>query len=178
MEEKNFIDRFKDFYYKRNGKAILFFGFYLIFFLALILFLKKEEKVNVDENKVGKSLTINELVNLNDYEYSFEIKDEDNTLYYKGTKNNIDYHDFNYSYFFDPVNINQLVKKSKVKEDNVYEISNEIINSLLDTERESGNNTIMVHSNEERIVLDLDLHEYMNKNVYLMSLSYQRSANE
>lgn len=179
MEKKNFIDKFKGFYHNKNGKAILFFSFYAVFFLILALSLSKEKNNDIPkENNVSNFLSISDVINLDNYKYSISVNDDGNLVNYYGSKKVIDYNDFEYKYFFEPTSINQLTKKGIIKENNQYEISNEVLNKLLNTEKNDGNNYLVIYPYEDKVVTNLDLHEYMNKNIYSIEIIYQRSANE
>lgn len=178
---------FKDFYQNRGGKAIFFFGFYLIFFLVLASFIKsvqdtKEKSSNLlEENTISTITTIHDLFE-NDFSYSFEIEDDDNIITFNGSKSSIDYNDYEYPYFLDYVNINQLIKKSKVTKAGqvmtYYELSNQTLNDILNTNMPDGVNTISEFygtgsQNEGTYTVILDLKEYMGKEKFMIKLNYK-----
>ena len=182
MENKGFFNKFKFFYNERNGKMILFFGFYLIFFIFLGTFLRninnnQTPTPNKEEKKEITTYDLNKIVN-SDYQYEIIILDNEEEINFKGSKDNIDYENYENKYFLDIYNINQLIKKSKFKEskDNVltYELPNKEINDILLTEKDDGINTIYVSVNDDTIVnkITLDLAKYLEKDKYVITISY------
>ena len=183
------MDGFKTFYNDRKGKYILFFGFYLIFFIFLAIYIRTvRENKPVNENKeeiVEKEITtydISKLIN-NNYEYRFVVLDvdkdgSDNSATFAGTKNNIDYANFENKYFLDIYNINQLLKRSKYigTENRVlkYELSNSEINDILLTQKKDGVNKIEVYVNENGEVFEIimDLTNYFEKENYVIEMIY------
>ncbi len=180
MKNKSFFDKFKSFYNERNGKMILFFGFYLIFFILLGLFLRNindyQEKVP-EEDTIITTYDVSKIIN-NDYQYKITVLDNEEFIEFNGTKNNIDYENYVNKYFFDIHNINQLIKKGKYlkTEKNVliYELSNAEINEVLSTEKETGSNKIEVYVENDKSVYQiiLDLTKYMEKDKYLITINY------
>ncbi len=180
MENKSFFEKFKYFYNERNGKIILFFGFYLIFFAVLGVFLRNvnnNPKENEEQKEVITTYDVSKIVN-NDFTYQIKVLDNDEIVEFNGTKNNVDYENYANKYFFDIYNINQLIKKSKyVKtEENVlyYELSNEEINEVLLTEKNTGLNQIEVSVKDDTSVYQivLDLAKYLEKDKYLITINY------
>lgn len=180
------MEGFKDFYNNRNGKMILFFGFYLIFFIFLAFYLRglNDNKVDApkDETKVEEKITtydISHLIN-NDYSYNISILDNEDTISFQGTKNNIDYGNYQYKYFLDIYNINQLLKKSKFLDSKdlvlSYELSNSVLNDILLTTKDSGDNKIDVSVNKTGQVekITMDLSKYMEKEKYLIVINYNQ----
>ena len=175
------MDKFKEFYNEKNGKIILFFGFYLIFFIFLGFYMKglnntPPDNTNKDEIKIT-SYTINNLVN-SDYKYDIKILDNDESITFSGTKNNIDYANYENKYFLDIYNINQLLKRSKFIESNdyvlSYELNNKEINDLLLTTKDDGINKIDVIVNKNSAVnkIVMDLSNYMGKNTFQITINY------
>lgn len=156
----------------KKTKAILFLSFYFVFFLVLILVFK-QNNIPLEEENVSV-LTINELVNLPSYQYYYEIDIDDDIIHYSGTKNNVDYLDFENNYFLNPINVNQLIKKSKFVGDKTYELSNDTINNFLETSVDSGINKITINENKDTLDLTLDISAYMNHDKYIIKLNYQR----
>ena len=189
------MDGFKDFYNNKKGKAILFFGFYLIFFIFLAIYMRslnanRQENTSNEETNVVEKITSYDISNLinNDYEYTIKIIDYDNSVdesvTFKGTKNNIDYANYKYKYFLDIYNINQLLKKSKYidTEDYTvlkYELNNSEINDILLTQKEDGANKIEVYVNEKTEVQEivLDLSNYFGKEEFHIELFYSEVDN-
>ena len=179
------MNKFKEFYNEKNGKMILFFGFYLIFFIFLAIYLRNiQNNQKVDPNKeninIEEKLTtysINHLIN-NDYKYTIKILDNDEVINFNGTKSNIDYGNYQYKYFLDIYNINQLLKRSKlVDSDNEhlsYELTNKELNDILLTEKADNINNIDVYANEKTEVtkIILDFSKYLEKEKYVITVDY------
>ena len=179
------MDNFKTFYNEKNGKAILFFGFYLVFFLFLFFYMRsyeankpKEEKK--EQEQVEEKITTYDISNLinNDYTYTIEIFDNEEVINFNGTKNNIDYANYQHKYFLDIYNINQLLKRSTFVDSNnyilSYELNNSELNDILLTDRVDGKNKIDVYVNEKTEVnqIYLDLSNYLEKDKYQITISY------
>ena len=179
------MNNFKSFYNDKKGKAMLFFGFYLIFFIFVAIYFKsnninmtntnKEEAI--EEEKKLTTYNINNLVN-NDFQYEIVIFDESDMKVFKGSKNNVDYDNYENKYFLDIYNINQLLKRSKyVNSDKYvlyYEISNSILNDILLTEKQDGVNKIEVHVDYNGGVekISMDLSKYFGKETFQINISY------
>ena len=178
------MDGFKDFYNNRHGKAILFFGFYLIFFIFLAIYIRglntNNKNTPKEETKVEEKITSYNLSNLinNDYKYNISIIDNEETITFSGTKSNIDYANYPNKYFLDIYNINQLLKKSKFidSEDFVlsYELNNSEINDILLTNKKEGINKIYVNVNGKGEVnkILMDLTNYLEKDKYEIIINY------
>lgn len=179
------MDKFKTFYNEKKGKYILFFGFYLIFFVVLGIYMNSlrannpKEETKPNEEIVEKITTydISNLIN-NDYTYNIHIIDNEETIDFKGKKSNIDYANYENKYFLDIYNINQLLKRSKLinSENNIltYELSNKEINDLLVTNKADASNKIDVHVNDKKEIyqVNLDLSQYFGKENYLIVIDY------
>ncbi len=165
-------------------KAALFFGFYFFFFLFLFTYIgnnnvssKDNTDKTIEEKEEIKEYSIKYLTD-NNYIYHFIIDDDNKITEYNGTKENIDYTEFDNKYFLDIFNINQLIKKSKYinTTDSTmnYEISNDDISSLINNEKMEGISKINVHvtnGNLDKVILDLS--SYMQKEKYLITLNYE-----
>lgn len=187
------MDEFKTFYNDKKGKYILFFGFYLIFFIFLAIYIRSvKDNKPIEKNKeeiVEKEITTYDISNLinNDYSYEIEVSDNYNTTNFSGTKNNVDYANFENKYFLDIYNINQLLKRSKFmgSEDNIltYYLYNKELNELLLTNKteneEISSNKIFVYVNDdaevEKIVFDLST--YFEKVMYQITINYSVGDN-
>ena len=176
------MDGFKTFYNEKKGKYILFFGFYLIFFIFLAIYMRsinanKPKEEPKEESKVITTYDISNLIN-NDYQYNISIQDNGQKIEFNGTKNNIDYANYANKYFLDIYNINQLLKRSKLKssENNIltYDLLNSEINDILLTDKEEGINEIQVYVNEQSNVTKIafDLSSYLNKEEYEIIINY------
>lgn len=184
---KNIFQKLKAFYQSKRGKSICFFGFYLIFFLVLAIILnnnqnrlnnQKNNKEEVNNQQINNNYNISNLINSN-YNYQFLVYDNDITYKFSGSKNNIDYMDFDNKYFFDLYNINQLIKKSKFvkREQNIlmYELNNSVLNDLLIQERRDGINKINIYlkTNGDIEKFIFDLSQFMQKDKYILELNYK-----
>ena len=184
------MEGFKDFYNNRNGKMILFFGFYLIFFIFLAFYIRgldnnKNREMPKEEENIKEEITtydISHLIN-SDYSYNISILDNNETINFNGTKSNIDYGNYFNKYFLDIYNINQLLKKSKFIESKnlvlTYELSNNELNDILLTNKSDGTNKIDVLVNENSKVekITMDLGKYMGKDKYVITINYQVGEN-
>jgi hypothetical protein len=176
------MEGFKKFYNEKKGKYILFFGFYLIFFIVLAIYIRSyNSNKPVDNNDVETDvITTYNLSNLinNDYKYSIVVIDGEETLNFNGSKNNIDYANFTNKYFLDIYNINQLLKRSKLisNEDFIlkYELTNKEINDILLTNKEYGTNEIDVYVNNKGEVnkIYFDLASYLGRDIYQITIDY------
>lgn len=184
------MDDFKDWYSNKKGKQILFFGFYIIFFAFLAIYIRsannnKPEEPKKEEIKPVERITTYDITDLldNDYQYEIVINDNEEIISFNGSKSNVDYNDFANKYFLDIYNINQLLKKSKFvgSSDNIltYELSNTSLNEILLTDKKDGSNKIFVYVKDdtkvERIVLDLA--NYLEKQVYQINIKYTVGVN-
>ncbi len=179
------MDGFKTFYNEKNGKYILFFGFYFIFFIFLSFYLrslnanKPQEEEKPQEEVVEKITTydISNLIN-NDYSYIISITDNEEIVNFEGRKSNVDYANYEYKYFLDIYNINQLLKRSKlISSENyvlTYELENKEINDILLTNKKSGVNIINVLVNKKGEInkIEFDLSNYLDKDIYQININY------
>ena len=191
MEKKSFFGKLKEFYQSKRGKSICFFGFYLVFFLVLAIFLKqqrnvpqeepKKENTNIISNNKSSNdslFNISKIVNSN-YEYLYKVNDNNEIITFQGTRLNVDYLNFANNYFFDIYNVNQLIKKSKFisNENNMlhYELTNSVLNELLLTDKIEGINTIDIYVNDNKEVekIVMDLKNYFEKEKYEITLEYK-----
>ena len=184
------MNKFKEFYTEKNGKMILFFGFYLIFFIFLAIYMRKINAYKKTENKTNNTqieekittYSINNLIS-NDYSYSISIIDNSEMIRFAGTKNNIDYGNYEHKYFLDIYNINQLIKRSKLVDSNTnmlsYELANKELNDILLTQKTDNTNKIDVYVNSvgevNKIVLDIT--RYLEKDNYQITINYMWGDN-
>ena len=141
--------------------------------------------IDKEKEEVVEKITTYDLSNLinNDYEYSFVISDDEESITFSGTKNNIDYANYKNKYFLDIYNVNQLLKKSKYidTEDLTlkYELNNSDINEVLLTQKEDGVNNVEVYVNEKKEVskIVLDLTNYFEKDKYVIEMTYTEVDN-
>lgn len=187
------MDGFKTFYNDKKGKYILFFGFYLIFFIFLAIYIRtiRENKpVEKPKEEVASQITTYDISNLinNDYKYMIKVIDydenSDESITFEGTKDNIDYANYKNKYFLDIYNVNQLLKRSKYIDtiDGTvlkYELNNSEINDILLTQKPEGINQIEVYVNEETKVQEiiLDLSNYFEKEFFRIEMFYTEVDN-
>ena len=187
------MDGFKKFYNEKKGKHILFFGFYIIFFVFLAIYISAMNSNRpINNNKEGtaeKEITTYDLSKLinDDYEYKFVIVDYeddiDESVTFEGTKNNIDYANYKHKYFLDIYNVNQLLKRSKlISSQNLlltYNLENKELNDILLTQKEDGVNKIEVYVNENAQVHEiiLDLSNYFGKEMFRIEMFYTEVDN-
>ena len=175
------MDGFKTWYSEQKGKYILFFGFYLIFFIFLGIYMRSiRNNVPINEIDVDTEITtydISDLIN-NDYKYEIVVDDNGEITNFIGTKSNIDYANFPNKYFLDIYNINQLLKRSKlITSENyilTYELKNSEIDDILLTNSSLASNEIMVYVDKDTKVnkIVFDLANYLNKDNYVITINY------
>lgn len=187
------MENFKNWYGEKKGKYILFFGFYLVFFIFLAIYLRtirNDKPVEKTKEEVVEKITtydISDLIN-NDYKYMIKIIDydenSDESITFEGTKDNIDYANYKNKYFLDIYNVNQLLKRSKYIDtiDGTvlkYELNNSEINDVLLTQKPEGINKIEVYINEETKVQEivLDLSNYFEKEFFHIEMFYTEVDN-
>ena len=158
---------FKDFYHNKQGRAILFFGFYFVFFLVLAIGLKNR---NVIQDNSSNKTEIIIQSNDSDYDLSKII-----SKYKIDIKGNVNKEKL--EYFLNIYNINQLIKKSKFikRENNLlnFELNNQILNELLNTDS-TGISKINLYVNEKNnvIKIEINLLEYQ-KEECMVIIEYQ-----
>ncbi len=190
MEKKSFFGKLKEFYQSKRGRSICFFGFYLVFFVVLAIYLKQQQNVVKEEPKKESTIISNnksnndslfdirKIVNSN-YEYLYTVNDNNEIIKFQGKRLNVDYLNFANNYFFDIYNVNQLIKKSKFisNENNMlhYELTNSVLNELLLTNESEGLNIIDVYINDNKEVekIVMDLKNYFEKEIYEITLEYK-----
>ena len=112
MNNDNFIRKFITFYKTKKGKAVCFFGFYLIFFIILIAFINVNPTDTPNIEDVKEEVLYNTaLLENNDYTYNYVIESNEKKEF-NGIKNddNTELNEYEYNYFLNLYNIKQLVK--------------------------------------------------------------------
>lgn len=161
----------------KRKKMIIFFGFYLIFFICLFIWLKNSnvENTNVPTDEETSFTYKTDLIENNNYTYVYEIEENENVNTIRGIRDDENYEvsEYKYKYFLDIYNIKKLIKNSKYlyKIDNnneisyKYEIENKTISNLLQNSKEieNGVNNILVYvdNNDNVYKIELDLSSYM-----------------
>ena len=161
----------------KRKKMIVFFGFYLIFFIFLFIWLKSNnvENTNTPIDEETSFTYKTDLIENNNYTYVYEIEENENVNTIRGIRDDENYEvsEYKYKYFLDIYNIKKLIKNSKYlyKIDNnneisyKYEIDNKTISNLLQNSKEieNGVNNILVYvdNNDNVYKIELDLSSYM-----------------
>ena len=161
----------------KRKKMIVFFGFYLIFFIFLFIWLKSNnvENTNTPIDEETSFTYKTDLIENNNYTYVYEIEENENVDTIRGIRDDENYQlsEYKYKYFLDIYNIKKLIKNSKYlyKIDNnneisyKYEIENKTISNLLQNSKEieNGVNNILVYvdNNDNVYKIELDLSSYM-----------------
>lgn len=92
---KKYIEAFKELKKKPYGKAVIFFGFYLIFFIFLAIMARTSPRrvINSGDYQKGKKRTAS-LVSLikNNYSFSYKINLDEGNYIYTGNKKGKEYY--------------------------------------------------------------------------------------
>ena len=162
----------------KRKKMIAFFGFYLVFFIVLFIWMRSfNTKTNNEVNDGETVITYKtDLIENNNYTYVYEIIENDRTYTFKGIRDqeNYDVSEYKYKNFLDIYNIKKLIKNSKYlyKTDNnneisyKYEIDNKTLSNMLQdnkTPSEGINNILVYVDNSDNVYkIELDFSSYMN----------------
>ncbi len=161
----------------KRKKTIVFFGFYLVFFLFLFIWMRsygsssKTLPIKEETNFTYKT----DLIENNNYTYVYEIEENGIITTFRGIKDQDNYElsEYKYKFFLDIYNIKKLIKNSKYlyKIDNnneisyKYEIDNKTISNMLQDGKEvdNGINNILVYvdNNDNVYKIELDFTSYM-----------------
>lgn len=124
---KNAIIFLKELYKKPYGKAVFFFGFYLIFFIVIFIILGMGGDNKNKKNEETKQFDISYLEKYN-YSFDYKVVLDNNTYNYVGNKNSN-----TYDYTYNGKEYYNEDGKSYIKLDEYVEVDNPIkFNSLLD----------------------------------------------
>ena len=161
----------------KRKKMIAFFGFYLVFFLVLIVWLRSTNDGNKKVPEQGETeITYKtDYIENSNYTYIYEIEENDQKYTFKGIRddNNYEVSEYKYKSFLDIYNIKKLIKNSKYlyKTDNdgvisyKYELDNKVLSNMLQDGKnpEEGINNIVVYvdTNNEVYKIELDFSNYM-----------------
>ena len=91
---KKVIEFIKELRKKPYGKAVIFFGFYLIFFIVILLVLNLNGTKDKEETEKITGINIQYIKRYN-YAFKYKVVLDDNTYSYEGNKDNST---FNYTY--------------------------------------------------------------------------------
>ena len=120
---KKYIEMIKELYKKPYGKAVLFFGFYLIFFVIIAVAARIGGRTSLDvkyDKETITGITTNELKNYN-YSFDYKVVLDDTTYSYVGSKESSK---FNYTYNGKEYYNDKT--KSYIKEEDWKEVDNPI----------------------------------------------------
>jgi len=161
----------------KRKKMIGFFGFYLVFFVVLLIWIKStDDGTKPPTEKTETEITYKtDYIENNSYTYVYEIEENDQKYTFKGIRddNNYDVSEYKYKAFLDIYNIKKLIKNSKYlyKTDNdgiisyKYELDNKILSNMLQDGKnvEEGINNIVVYVDKDNNVykIELDFSNYM-----------------
>ncbi len=159
----------------KRKKTIAFFGFYLVFFVFVFIWMKTNEPPKEVTNEETVITYKTENIENNNYTYVYEIQENDNTYTFKGIRDDENYEvsEYKYKFFLDIYNIKKLIKNSKYlyKIDNnneisyKYEIDNKTLSNMLQdgkTPNEGINNILVYVDNDNNAYkIELDFSNYM-----------------
>jgi len=190
--EVSLFEKIKTVWQDKTVRATLFFGFYFFFFLFLFINLdidsltvgknnssnnqNNETQVgnqdNSENNNVNNQDNIfwefNTLIKDN-YGYTYTINENDEIRMFNGrvSEPNILIDDYQYNYFLNLYNINQITKNSKFINKNIfqdgyqfnYEINNKSLGRLLENGNvlEDKQNTITIYTNSNMVINKVEL---------------------
>lgn len=198
--EKGKTNKIKEYFSSKTVKATLFFGFYFFFFLFIALSFNKNfvnNNSNNDKNEVkeeSNQLFYTDHITDNDYTYRYIIYENNETITFSGSSQNInqELEDYSYKYFLNIYNLKQIIKNSKYlskidSSDSVkynYEIKTSELKELLEESIDlevDGLNNIFVYTNSSLDVtlIKIDLSDYMKShgyNKYVIELNYQEGV--
>ncbi len=180
----------------KKRKTIIFFGFYLIFFTFLIIYIrsyKDDLKVTETDNVLYKT----ELIENGTYSSRYTIIENEDTYTFEIKKDDENYEASEYKYknLLDIYTIKRIIKNSKyiLKTESGtgyinyrYEIANnslaDILNQNSNIENEANPLTIYVDKDKNIYQIDMDLSNYMKINedyeVYKLTIEYGAFENE
>lgn len=172
-ELSNIADRIKD----RKGGLILFFGFYLIFFVFILLIIKNiNDKVGPEPLKYSTNLLEN-----SNYYYNYNVLDNENNLSFHGYNDmpNEELNKYEYYKLLDLYSIKSLINNSKnmqADEMFLYELSNTSLSEFLEETRDIEDLTnkiiILTDDNLNVIGFNIDLSNYFGY-PYKIDASYE-----
>ena len=161
----------------RRKKMIIFFGFYIVFFIFLFIWMKSygSNSKTVPEQEETSFTYKTDLIENNNYTYVYEIEENGEIITFRGIKDQENYElsEYKYKFFLDIYNVKKLIKNSKYlyKIDNnneisyKYEIDNKTISNMLQDGKDidDGINNILVYidNNDNVYKIELDFTSYM-----------------
>ena len=205
------LEKIKEFLQIKSVRTTLFFGFYFFFFLFLFLNFdidsldtnknnssnNQTQTGNQDNsqngnvnNQINSIWEFNTLIKDN-YGYTYTINENGESIIFNGrvSEPNTLINNYQYNYFLNLYNINQITKKSKFINKNLfkdgyqfnYEISNKILGELLENSNvlEDKQNTITIYTNSNMVINKIELEltnlmqELNNYNNYKIVLEYE-----
>jgi len=182
----------------KKKRMILFFGFYFVFFALLIYFIKTtRNEVKVPPVKEEDVLYKTDMIENNNYQYSYYIEENDNNFIFEGFRDdeNFDLSEYKYKELVNIYTIKQIIKNSKylLKIENgtdlisyKYEITNNALAKILNNNEklENETNSIIIYVDKDKNIyqIDFDYSNYMKANgefdSYKLTVKYGVTNNE
>ncbi len=183
----------------KRKKTIMFFGFYLLFFLFLFIWMKsygsnpRNEEIKEDTEITYKT----DMIENNNYQYSYYIEENDNTYTFSGVRDDENYElsEYKYKELVNIYTIKQIIKNAKylLKVENgsdlisyKYEITNKDLAKILNYKEnlEDGTNPIIIFVDKDKNIyqIDFDYSNYMKAigefDSYKLTVKYGVTNNE
>ena len=194
---KNYND-WKDQPDVKKRRMILFFGFYFVFFALLIYFIRTtREQVKVPPVKEEDIIYKTDMIENNNYQYSYYIEENDNTYTFSGVRDDENYElsEYKYKELVNIYTIKQIIKNAKylLKVENgsdlisyKYEITNKVLAKILNYKEnlEDGTNPIIIFVGKDKNIyqIDFDYSNYMKAtgefDSYKLTVKYGVTNNE
>ncbi len=182
----------------KKRRMILFFGFYFVFFALLIYFIRTtREQVKVPPVKEEDIIYKTDMIENNNYQYSYYIEENDNTYTFSGVRDDENYElsEYKYKELVNIYTIKQIIKNAKylLKVENgsdlisyKYEITNKDLAKILNYKEnlEDGTNPIIIFVDKDKNIyqIDFDYSNYMKAtgefDSYKLTVKYGVTNNE
>ena len=182
----------------KKRRMILFFGFYFVFFALLIYFIRTtREQVKVPPVKEEDIIYKTDMIENNNYQYSYYIEENDNTYTFSGVRDDENYElsEYKYKELVNIYTIKQIIKNAKylLKVENgsdlisyKYEITNKDLAKILNYKEnlEDGTNSIIIFVDKDKNIyqIDFDYSNYMKAtgefDSYKLTVKYGVTNNE
>ncbi len=182
----------------KKRRMILFFGFYFVFFALLIYFIRTtREQVKVPPVKEEDIIYKTDMIENNNYQYSYYIEENDNTYTFSGVRDDENYElsEYKYKELVNIYTIKQIIKNAKylLKVENgsdlisyKYEITNKDLAKILNYKEnlEDSTNPIIIFVDKDKNIyqIDFDYSNYMKAigefDSYKLTVKYGVTNNE
>lgn len=124
MKNNNVINNIKELKKTNMGKSILFFGFYFVFFILIIIFIKTAPRniISPDEYEKSRPTTFDfSVLTDSNYHFKYTIYLDDYKYFYEGDKlNELELFNYNNSDYFNNNDTFYRKDSSWIKVDNPY----------------------------------------------------------